>query len=118
MLLFNNKIDIINVVFLQVDFGPDNIPGYRSIINLSMYFVSLCEQELPLNSQQVNKIIELWNKLSDYDKLRTKFPQRYAGPGSGRFKSPKKQVALGVTSIERYFKFSLKIAAKPVFISF
>ncbi|XP_033727657.1 uncharacterized protein LOC117316987 [Pecten maximus] len=83
------------------DLDPDNVPGYSHVCNLASFLVTLREQATGLSTNQALNVIRLWDSLSDFDKTRTRFPQRFSSAGSGRFKSPKKNVALGVTSIER-----------------
>lgn len=92
------------ISFIQSDLGPDNIPGYTKVLNLASFLLLLKDQdqEGPMTSAEVNTLIRLWADLSPYDQRRTNFPDRFAAsPGTGRFKSPKKQVAMGVTSIKR-----------------
>ena len=81
----------------QGDIGP----GCTDVVNLSTFLASLREQEAGLSSEQADTVIQLWESLSDYDKSRTSFPHRFSAAGSGRLRSPKKQVALLVVSIER-----------------
>lgn len=82
--------------------GPDNVPGYRSVLELADFLVTLREQSV-MSPAQVQRLRVLWQALSAYDKKRTVFPPRYSKTHlQGRFKSSKKMVAPGVESIERY----------------
>ena len=91
-----------NIIYnlLQV-LGPDNVPGYDKVLDLSEFLVQL-RDERALTFEQVNTLTSLWNKLSEFDKKRTVFPRRYTQkPWSGKFGGRGKHVAPGVESITK-----------------
>ncbi|OWF48228.1 hypothetical protein KP79_PYT01219 [Mizuhopecten yessoensis] len=82
---------------------PDNIAGYDRVMDLAAYHVSLRDDSMALKSGEADYIIELWEALSDYDRLRSKFPARHRSYQiKDRFKSTKTAVSPGVESTRRY----------------
>lgn len=89
-------------LYFQDVVGPDNIPGYGHVLRLANFLVSL-RDATGMSPAQVKQLKDLWLALPDYDRKRTVFsPRHQKGLLQGRFKSPKKKVAQGVESIERY----------------
>lgn len=90
-------------LYFQDVVGPDNIPGYGHVLRLANFLVSL-RDATGMSPAQVKQLKDLWLVLlPDYDRKRTVFPPRHQkGLLQGRFKSPKKKMAQGVQSIERY----------------
>ncbi|KAK3097145.1 hypothetical protein FSP39_006793 [Pinctada imbricata] len=84
--------------------GPDNVGGYDKVQDLAEYLITFRNSTGALKKQEVDRIVQLWKELSDYDKRRTIFPVRYSSKQtSGRFRSPKKEFLPGVESTRKCF---------------
>ena len=86
----------------QESVGPDSIPGYGKVQELAAYLVGL-RHDIYLTNAQVNRLIQLWNDLPDYDKAPTVFPERFSKQARGHYKAKKsvRNVVPGVESTER-----------------
>lgn len=80
--------------------GPDNVPGYSRVLALADFLVTF-KDKAAMTSAEVQKLKDLWSALSEYDRKRTVFPQRFSTAPLGRFCSKRKKVAPGVESIEK-----------------
>ena len=77
--------------------GPDNVPGYGSVMTLAEFLVGLRDQTSALSRPQGQTIVKLWNALSDYDKRPTMFSPRHKDRLlQGRFKASKSSTATTV----------------------
>ena len=56
--------------------GPRNIPGYDRVVALAEFLVTLKDCPGALTHLQASEIINLWKRLSDYDKTAISFPPR------------------------------------------
>lgn len=89
---------------LQDSVGPNNIGGFGAVQDLAEALFSLREHSLALSLEESNNIVVLWQRLADYDKQRTAYPQRHQDTLSkGRFRATKRIVAPGVESTKRSF---------------
>ena len=84
--------------------GPDSMPGYQHVTRLADHLVALKDQSaLSLSNVQANEIITLWQRLSDYDKQRIVYSERFQRKQlQGRFKSARSTVSPGVESTKRF----------------
>lgn len=64
-------------------------------------FLVTFKDKAAMTSAEVQKLKDLWSALSEYDRKRTVFPQRFSTAPLGRFCSKRKKVAPGVESIEK-----------------
>lgn len=83
--------------------GPDGQPGYRHVLKLARALVAVRHLQ-GLSDQRVERLILLWRRLSDYDKERVAYPERYQERITrGRFKATKGKstVCPGKDSLQR-----------------
>ncbi len=83
------------------------IPGWDHVDRLATYLVTL--SGLTLSNEAANKIVELYERLDDFDKERTRYTQRHrARQLQGRFKSTKgaSRFISGVEATKRYIGFT------------
>ena len=85
--------------------GPRNIPGYDRVVALAEFLVTLKDCPGALTHSQATEIINLWKRLSDYDKTAISFAPRFQPQlVQGRFKATKKSTVVpGVESTKRSF---------------
>ena len=70
-----------------------------------------------LMNQQADRIVDLWQKLSEYDKQPLCFRPRYkGGPPKGRFRAAKAAKAAEVEATQRYLSW-IYVCAFPSFTS-
>ena len=75
--------------------------GYGNVTSLAEFLLQL-ETCSSLTKGQAQQVIELWSKLSSYDKKAVTFSPRHRRRlTQGRFKSPKSSTVTGVHSTKR-----------------
>ena len=75
------------ILFVQESVGPDGVEGYGCVTALAEFLLQL-ETCASLTNAQARKVIELWSKLSSYDKKPITFTARHRTRlTQGRFKS-------------------------------
>lgn len=70
--------------YLKDTVGLDNVPGYSRVLALAHFLVTF-KDKAAMTSAEVQKLKDLQLALSEYDRKRTVFPQRFSTAPLGRF---------------------------------
>jgi len=94
--------------------GPDGLPGFDAVQDLAEYLVSLDSVNC-ITNRQAERIVQLWDRLSDRDRQRLVYTRRYRDRLlTGRFRQKGRRSFLpGRDSVRRAFLGHGTPAQKP-----
>ena len=92
--------------------------GHAKVEALASFLASLrLDPSNVLTNQQADRIVDLWQNLSDYDKQPICFRPLYkGGPPKGRFRAAKAAKSAEVEATQRYLSW-IYVSTLPLFAS-
>ena len=95
------------ILFVQESVRPDGVEGYKRVTALAEFLLQL-ETCASLTNAQARKAIELWSKLSSYDKKPITFTARHRTRlTQGRLKSSKSSLPFLESTVRKGNEFTM-----------